>query len=261
MPSYEGNRQIHNDLLTILKKFDLICRKNKIKYSLHGGTLLGCIRESGFIPWDDDVDVSMTRSEFNKIKRVLGNNSELIIDEETNPFPQVWLEIRGREPVWLDIFVWDYITENKLLQKLKIAIMCFFLAFLKTPKTMHLSMTSKKYTGIKRGAIYVIYLLGRLFPNRLKHAWANWTEQRITGSRKYIHRSNDLYAGMKLILPSYVMDEYENKEFEGELLMVSKYHNEILTSSYGSNYMTPVKMTDDEISTHALARKIHQANK
>ena len=115
MSSYEENRQIHNDLLVILKKFDDICRTNGIKYSLHGGTLLGCIRESGFIPWDDDVDVSMTRSEFNKIKRVLGNNNDLIIDEETNPFPQVWLEINNREPVWLDIFVWDYISENKLL--------------------------------------------------------------------------------------------------------------------------------------------------
>ena len=257
MSSYEENKQIHNDLLVILKKFDDICRTNGIKYSLHGGTLLGCIRESGFIPWDDDVDVSMTRSEFNKIKRELGNNNDLIIDEETNPFPQVWLEINDREPVWLDIFVWDYISENKLLQKLKIAIMCFFLAFLKTPKTMHLSTNSKKYTGIKHTVIYLIYLLGRLFPNGIKHSWANWFEQRITGNHKYIHRSNDLYAGMKLILPSYVMDEYEDKEFEGEILMVSKYYQEILTSSYGSNYMTPVKMTGNEVITHALARKLH----
>lgn len=257
MPSYEENKQIHNDLLIILKKFDDICRINGIKYSLHGGTLLGCIRESGFIPWDDDVDVSMTRSEFNKIKRVLGNSSELIIDEETNPFPQVWLKINDREPVWLDIFVWDYISENKLFQKFKIVIMCFFLAFLKTPKTMHLSTNSKKYTGIKHILIYFIYLLGRLFPNGIKHSWANWFEQRITGDHKYIHRSNDLYAGMKLILPSYVMDEYEDKVFEGETLMVSKYYQEILTSSYGLNYMTPVKMTGNEVITHALARKLH----
>lgn len=62
---------------------------------------------------------------------------------------------------------------------------------------------------------------------------------------------------MKLILPSYVMDEYEDKVFEGETLMVSKYYQEILTSSYGLNYMTPVKMTGNEVITHALARKLH----
>ena len=53
------------------------------------------------------------------------------------------------------------------------------------------------------------------------------------------------------------MDEYEDKIFEGEMLMVSKYYQEILTSSYGSNYMTPVKMTGNEVITHALARKLH----
>lgn len=34
------------------------------------------------------------------------------------------------------------------------------------------------------------------FPNGIKHSWANWFEQRITGNHKYIHRSNDLYAGI-----------------------------------------------------------------
>ena len=42
--------------LEMLEYFDAFCRKNKIRYWLDYGTLLGAIRHKGYIPWDDDVD-------------------------------------------------------------------------------------------------------------------------------------------------------------------------------------------------------------
>lgn len=59
-------REIQLSMLDILKVFDDICVKNQINYSLAGGTLLGAIRHQGFIPWDDDLDVFMTRQDFNR---------------------------------------------------------------------------------------------------------------------------------------------------------------------------------------------------
>ena len=54
--------------LDLLFKFDEICRKHHLNYSLAYGSLLGAIRHHGIIPWDDDVDVFMLREDYEVLK-------------------------------------------------------------------------------------------------------------------------------------------------------------------------------------------------
>lgn len=59
-------RRLQLTQLEILKVFDQFCRQNNLKYSLYAGSLLGAVRHKAFIPWDDDLDVCMSRNEYNR---------------------------------------------------------------------------------------------------------------------------------------------------------------------------------------------------
>jgi lipopolysaccharide cholinephosphotransferase len=76
-------------MLEILLEVDKICKKHDIKYWLSSGTLIGAMRHDGFIPWDDDLDIEMMRSDYLRLMEVLP--SELpewlaLQNDETDPY-------------------------------------------------------------------------------------------------------------------------------------------------------------------------------
>lgn len=128
-------------ILEILIDFDKVCKNNNIPYSLAYGTLLGAVRHNGFIPWDDDIDVIVTRENYVKLIGILnaklqtnhifvcventkGFSSPLgkIIDNTTVLKQQGHYSDKVELGVYIDVFVYDWIPvgkneQNKVLNK------------------------------------------------------------------------------------------------------------------------------------------------
>ena len=63
-------RHLQLVILSIVKDIDKLCRNNDIEYYLFGGSAIGAIRHKGFIPWDDDLDIIMDHSNYDKFVKV-----------------------------------------------------------------------------------------------------------------------------------------------------------------------------------------------
>ena len=123
--------------LKILSEFKRICEENNLTYFLQAGTLLGAVRHGGFIPWDDDIDVSMPRSDYDRLallcREKLGRGF-FFQDSSTDPcFPYCFSKIRrmGTEVYeehlknvrihkghYIDIFPLDVCPRNEFLARL-----------------------------------------------------------------------------------------------------------------------------------------------
>ncbi len=68
-----GMNKTQKILYRLIKEFDEICRSNGVCYAISGGTALGAVRHGGFIPWDDDVDILVTRDEYVKLDAAMNN--------------------------------------------------------------------------------------------------------------------------------------------------------------------------------------------
>ena len=63
-------KRIWKTELDIMRRFVQFCEENNLRYFIDYGTLLGAVRHQGFIPWDDDIDISMLRADYEKMQHL-----------------------------------------------------------------------------------------------------------------------------------------------------------------------------------------------
>lgn len=236
-------------LLDLMISFDKLCREHDIHYSLHGGTMLGAIREKGFIPWDDDMDIAMTRQEYEKLCQIMQEApSYHLIGKIKKQFRRI-----GEDNYWVDIFVCDPISEKKFPQKAKLLTLTVLDVMSRDKHSILLSDFSK-HSLPKRIAFRFAYWCGKLLTSRFKVRLYEAVSQKLwTGNKTLCVRGNDQLKGRKKLFPAQWMTQYVQVPFAHTNLMVSSYYHELLTSFYGESYMTPVK-DDRNSQVHDLVR-------
>ena len=141
-------------LLKTMKAFTDVCRRNDIEYIAAYGTVLGAIRHKGLIPWDDDIDVFMTRENYEKflrLKKTLAGSDYEIVDLDDKgyylPFAKfcdanttIW-EVENLPfifGVFIDVFPLDFVEEqDEACAKLHYDYKALFDKYTHSLKTFH----------------------------------------------------------------------------------------------------------------------------
>ncbi len=129
-------RKVQLMILTIFKEIVRICDENNISYFIIGGTALGAVRHGGFIPWDDDLDIGMTRRNYNRFLKIAQEKlpPELFLqtvktDQEsvfyftkvrkngTKFIEKYCKDLNIHHGLFVDIFPFDNIPDNIMLRK------------------------------------------------------------------------------------------------------------------------------------------------
>lgn len=158
-------------MLQILIYIDKLCKENNIQYWLSSGTCLGAVRHSGFIPWDDDVDIEMMREDFLKFQKCFTENEKYLLQTHNNdryyysPFHKVreknsaiYDSLYKYRGVFVDVFCMEYVNLH-VSQSFEIANRVLNKLYNKSKTSIENRISFKYYSALFLFAKNVFFLL------------------------------------------------------------------------------------------------------
>lgn len=246
-------RKLQLTQLYILNQVADICEKNGLKYYLCGGTLLGAVRHKGFIPWDDDLDITMYRKDLAKLIEIIQTqykDTMFVQTFQTDPkytryIPKIRLNDTVQSErstndddihhgVYIDIFPLDHVTQNNgfgLWLRGKVLRLLFAYKTTRHSKNKNTTKVKKFLTKTLR---YLTYLV----PNGL----VNYLFDRICTlsdkpGAKYTTSFASHYRWKKQLVENDVYGEGTFLTFENAEFRVPSKYQELLLQVFGADYM------------------------
>ncbi len=257
--------RIHKGDLIVLREIDRVCKKHKINFVIDSGTLLGAVRHKSAIPWDDDADVAMLRSDFEKFRRIaakelkpefqyvepdeLGNAvfdfvaRVVLIDSTIRPDSEeeqyYGSGICNRLAV--DIFVIDDVSDSDLVHTLCRGLLTIVYGM---GMGHRYRLNREDYTPAAWAVIRVLSAIGKHIPARTIVHWYEAVSRLETGKNKQKHRvyyGNYLFGDIKQIYQKEWFVPTVEVTLDGETFPGPRNWHMCLETQYGDYMKLPPK--------------------
>jgi len=264
----EDVQHVLYDILIDIHEF---CIKNNIQYSLAGGTLLGAIRHNGFIPWDNDLDVQMSRPEYERFihsyksekgyqlfspelescEDVCIGFSRVCEMKRTYVDPGICPWTKKETGLWVDIMPIDGAPDNEKDARKKIKKMTLYWRILVMSRGRLKIKYSKANGFYMKMRLFGKKCLSRLVPVGFGKTYARMCQEYEFEKSSYLSNYATMKNGFREWQPKSSMDSFVLHKFEkGDFYIMEDYLTS-LTSLYGDYMKYPPKeeQVPDDMNT------------